>query len=198
MDLVRSILGESKISYLGLSAGTWLGAAYAFEFPHRVDRFVLDGVVDFTTYWEDVFLRQPRAFQRRFEVDFLPWIARYSDRYQYGATAAAANAMYEARRAALGLHPLDMGNGIVLTPALYDVVIQSGLRDASSFPTVAAMLAAVEHWQIASVAEQAAARQLVARRLDPTSASVGIASADCRAHPIRVGAAGPVAGDHSA
>ena len=35
IDLVRSLLGESKTSWLGYSAGTWLGAWYATQFPSR-------------------------------------------------------------------------------------------------------------------------------------------------------------------
>ncbi|MEU8261525.1 alpha/beta hydrolase [Micromonospora sp. NPDC048999] len=46
MDLIRTALGEPKISYLGYSYGTTLGRVYAALFPHRVDRFVLDSNTD--------------------------------------------------------------------------------------------------------------------------------------------------------
>ena len=56
MDLVRAGLGEEKLSYLGLSYGTLLGATYATLFPDRVDRMVLDAPVD-PTLWRDDPLR---------------------------------------------------------------------------------------------------------------------------------------------
>jgi pimeloyl-ACP methyl ester carboxylesterase len=46
MEAIRAALGESRLSYLGLSYGTVLGAAYAVRYPARVRAFVLDGAVD--------------------------------------------------------------------------------------------------------------------------------------------------------
>ncbi|HSA49590.1 MAG TPA: alpha/beta hydrolase [Yinghuangia sp.] len=46
MDILRSLLGDEKLNYLGYSYGTYLGALYAEEFPARVGRLVLDGAVD--------------------------------------------------------------------------------------------------------------------------------------------------------
>jgi pimeloyl-ACP methyl ester carboxylesterase len=52
MDLVRAGLGEERLSYLGTSYGTLLGATYATLFPDRVDRMVLDAAVD-PQLWRD-------------------------------------------------------------------------------------------------------------------------------------------------
>jgi pimeloyl-ACP methyl ester carboxylesterase len=46
MDVLRASLGDSKLTYLGKSYGTYLGAWYAQEFPNRVRALVLDGAVD--------------------------------------------------------------------------------------------------------------------------------------------------------
>jgi len=46
MDLVRAALGEARISYLGFSYGTALGACYARLYPGRVRAMVLDGAID--------------------------------------------------------------------------------------------------------------------------------------------------------
>ena len=46
MDIIRAILGDTKMTYLGKSYGTFLGATYASLFPKRVGKFVLDGVID--------------------------------------------------------------------------------------------------------------------------------------------------------
>ena len=46
MDVLRAALGESRLTYLGKSYGTYLGAWYAQLFPARVRALVLDGAVD--------------------------------------------------------------------------------------------------------------------------------------------------------
>lgn len=46
MDLLRAVLGDKKLNYLGYSYGTFLGATYAELYPDRVGRLVLDGAID--------------------------------------------------------------------------------------------------------------------------------------------------------
>lgn len=46
MDSVREAVGDPKMTYLGYSYGTLLGAVYAHLYPSRVRAFVLDGAVD--------------------------------------------------------------------------------------------------------------------------------------------------------
>lgn len=46
LDMVRAVLGEEELDYLGYSYGTMLGAVYADLFPSRVGRLVLDGALD--------------------------------------------------------------------------------------------------------------------------------------------------------
>ena len=45
LNLLRQALGQTRLNYLGVSYGTFLGATYANLFPHRVGRMVLDGNV---------------------------------------------------------------------------------------------------------------------------------------------------------
>lgn len=45
LDLLRAAVGDEKLSYLGYSYGTFLGATYAKLFPERVRALVLDGTV---------------------------------------------------------------------------------------------------------------------------------------------------------
>ncbi|HET6985495.1 MAG TPA: alpha/beta fold hydrolase, partial [Kribbella sp.] len=46
IDVLRGIVGDSELYYLGYSYGTLLGATYAELFPKNVGRLVLDGAVD--------------------------------------------------------------------------------------------------------------------------------------------------------
>lgn len=46
MELMRQVLGEEKVNFLGKSYGSYLGLVYTSMYPKNVGRFVLDGVVD--------------------------------------------------------------------------------------------------------------------------------------------------------
>jgi pimeloyl-ACP methyl ester carboxylesterase len=46
MDLIRQAVGDSQLTYYGISYGTQLGSTYAAMFPSRVRAMVLDGVLD--------------------------------------------------------------------------------------------------------------------------------------------------------
>ncbi|MEU9127835.1 alpha/beta hydrolase [Kitasatospora sp. NPDC048540] len=46
MDVLRALLGDGRLNYLGKSYGTFLGATYAGLYPGKVGRMVLDGAMD--------------------------------------------------------------------------------------------------------------------------------------------------------
>lgn len=46
LDVVRAAVGDERLTYLGYSYGTYLGATYADLFPGNVGRMVLDGAID--------------------------------------------------------------------------------------------------------------------------------------------------------
>jgi pimeloyl-ACP methyl ester carboxylesterase len=46
LDLLRAVLGDTELNYIGYSYGTFLGATFAELYPERVGRLVLDGAVD--------------------------------------------------------------------------------------------------------------------------------------------------------
>jgi pimeloyl-ACP methyl ester carboxylesterase len=46
LDVIRALVGQQKLTYLGFSYGTFLGATYAELFSDRVGRMVLDGAIN--------------------------------------------------------------------------------------------------------------------------------------------------------
>lgn len=46
LDVLRSVLGQEKLDYIGASYGTRLGYEYARQFPNNVGKFILDGVIN--------------------------------------------------------------------------------------------------------------------------------------------------------
>jgi pimeloyl-ACP methyl ester carboxylesterase len=66
MEALRAKLGDSKLTYLGYSYGTLLGAEYASAYPDKVRALVLDGAVDPTISSVDQDKTQAAGFQLAF------------------------------------------------------------------------------------------------------------------------------------
>ena len=78
MDVLRAVLGQEKLNYLGYSYGSLLGTTYATLFPNRVGRFVLDGAIDPTVSDEEQSLFQIEAFEKTL-MAFLEACEQYKD-----------------------------------------------------------------------------------------------------------------------
>ncbi|MEX1078506.1 MAG: alpha/beta hydrolase [Homoserinimonas sp.] len=63
LDLLRAILGDTELNYLGYSYGTLLGATYADLYPDNTGRLVLDGAVDPATTDFEVTAIQAQGFE---------------------------------------------------------------------------------------------------------------------------------------
>ncbi|WP_239096132.1 alpha/beta hydrolase [Micromonospora lutea] len=72
MDAIRAAVGDEKMTYLGYSYGTLLGATYAQLFPQRVRALVLDGAVDPRQGLIEGSESQAKGFERAFD-NFTRW-----------------------------------------------------------------------------------------------------------------------------
>ncbi len=93
LDRIREALGEEKISYYGVSYGSYLGAAYASMFPGRTDRIVLDSVLGPRGLDVRANQRFAEGFDDRFP-DFAAWAAARDDDYHLGRTPAAVTTKF--------------------------------------------------------------------------------------------------------
>jgi pimeloyl-ACP methyl ester carboxylesterase len=99
LDLIRSVLGERRLDYLGYSLGTRLGAAYATAFPHRTGRLVLDSTSEWTGSPVRTWELRAQTVQRRWDRQFLPWATRNPLLRTYvGATPEEVQNAYERGR----------------------------------------------------------------------------------------------------
>ncbi|MEU6290770.1 alpha/beta hydrolase [Streptomyces sp. NPDC046988] len=67
MDVLRAVLGDDKLTYVGASYGTLLGATYAGLFPDRAGRLVLDGAMDPSLPARRLNLEQTAGFETAFQ-----------------------------------------------------------------------------------------------------------------------------------
>lgn len=88
-DMVRWALGEDRISILGLSYGTYLGAAYASMFPHRTNKVVLDSAMDTNAQWQHLIATQLGGYERALH-QYFAWVAANDATYHMGDTPLKA------------------------------------------------------------------------------------------------------------
>jgi pimeloyl-ACP methyl ester carboxylesterase len=134
LDVIRAALGESKLNYLGVSYGTYLGAVYADLFPTHIRRMIVDSVVNPAQdqIWYQNNLDQDVAFQGRWD-DWEAWVASYDSVYHLGDTAAKVQAKWEQLRAAAKADPI----GGVVGPAELLGFFQNAPYYDSTWATVA-------------------------------------------------------------
>ncbi|MEU6120835.1 alpha/beta hydrolase [Streptomyces sp. NPDC047123] len=92
MDRLRAALGERRMSFLGASYGTHLGAVYASLFPGRGDRIVLDSSLGPGGYDAGAMRMLGRGMEERFP-DFARYAAAHP-RYGLGRTPREVRAKY--------------------------------------------------------------------------------------------------------
>ncbi|WP_250032706.1 alpha/beta hydrolase [Paractinoplanes maris] len=142
MDVIRQVLGDDKLTYLGYSYGSELGAMYAATYPEKVRAIVLDGVVSPDLTASEFRLSQFAGLQARFD-DLAALCAKSSD-CVLGPDPASANDRL-----------LKIVEPLVETPApatggrdvsVWDVYlgISGGLYAEAKWPEVISALTALE------------------------------------------------------
>ncbi|MFF7193059.1 alpha/beta hydrolase [Streptomyces sp. NPDC008079] len=140
MDILRALLGDQKLTYVGKSYGTFLGATYAGLFPQRVGRLVLDGAMDPSVGA----LESSRAQAGGFEVAFKAFAADCVKRSDcpLGTTSTDdAGKHLDAFFASLDSHPLSTGTSRPLTEALGTTGVIAAMYDEGAWPTLRGALA---------------------------------------------------------
>ena len=112
MDLIRAVLGDKQLNYLGYSYGTFLGATYADLYPDKAGRLVLDGAIDPAVSGLDVGATQALGFEsalRAYMQDCLD-----SGECPFTGTVDEAMADLGALLASVDAAPLENGDGRML------------------------------------------------------------------------------------
>jgi pimeloyl-ACP methyl ester carboxylesterase len=105
MDVLRSALGDAKLTYVGYSYGTRIGTEYAETFPQNVRALILDGAVDPTQDQLASLVAQAAGFQKAFD-EFAKWCREKRD----CPLGDDANASFRQLTTPLIQKPVDVGN----------------------------------------------------------------------------------------
>jgi len=142
MDVLREALGDEKLSYLGQSYGTRLGAVYGEMFPESVRAMVLDGAVDPTLGTAERRVTQYAGFQRAFD-EMATACAAEADCVLGEDPDRAAERFQEIVRPLIDT-PATTESGREVDFNLAVGAVISGLYASSSWPTVLEGIAELE------------------------------------------------------
>jgi pimeloyl-ACP methyl ester carboxylesterase len=106
LDVLKSVLGDEKLTYLGFSYGTSIGTVYAEAFPGNVRAMLLDGAVSPVGDRVTGISGQLNGFLKAFQ-EFAKSCARKPD-CPVGTDPAAAEAKLDALFGPLKTKPLDV------------------------------------------------------------------------------------------
>jgi pimeloyl-ACP methyl ester carboxylesterase len=109
MDVLRSVLGDQKLNYLGYSYGTRIGSEYAERFPGNVRAMVLDGAIDPGQSTVESLVAQGAGFQQAFEA-FAAWCAN-QEPCAVRTDPQRAVGVFQRLTRPLVDHPADAGGG---------------------------------------------------------------------------------------
>ena len=185
MELMRRAVGDSKLTYLGFSYGTYLGQVYANMFPKRFRAVAVDGVLD-PLAWAGTPATADQPLEARLDSASGAWkalreILRRCDRFggtrcSFAAGDPVANLATIAAR--LKAHPVEIVDpfeGEVVTVTYADLVglMLGDLYDPAGYADIDENLAAL--WMLTEppnpTARPDATRAAAVRRAERTVAT---------------------------
>ncbi|MFZ4078436.1 MAG: alpha/beta hydrolase [Microbacteriaceae bacterium] len=139
LDLMRALVGESHLNYLGYSYGTFIGEVYAQEFPQNVGHLVLDGAVDAAA-------SGPEGGDQAagFEMALGNWISWCLERTDcpLDGTPETASAQISDMLSSLDANPLSASDGRLVGGDTFASGITSALYSPDTWPDLLEMIAA--------------------------------------------------------
>jgi pimeloyl-ACP methyl ester carboxylesterase len=131
LDILRAALGDKKLTYIGESYGTLLGAIYAQLFPKNIRAMVLDGAVDPTLTDAAAGAGQAKGFETAL-TSFLKWCVAQKG-CALGKSSDEAEATLDQWLTGLETKPLDAAGGRQLTRSLATTAIATPLYEPTAW-----------------------------------------------------------------
>ncbi|MFE6460586.1 alpha/beta hydrolase [Streptomyces cinereoruber] len=140
MDVLRAVLGDERLSYVGASYGTFLGATYAELFPDRVGRLVLDGAMDPSLPALDLNRDQTAGFETAFRAFAADCVGRPDCPLGTGSVPEAGEALKKFFRE-VDAEPLPTGESRKLGESLATTGVIAAMYDEGAWPQLREALA---------------------------------------------------------
>jgi pimeloyl-ACP methyl ester carboxylesterase len=133
MDIFREALGDKKLSYVGASYGTFLGATYAGLFPQRTGRLVLDGAMDPSLSAREQNRDQTAGFETAFK-SFAADCVKQADCPLGTESAADVSTRMKAFFTSLDSKPIPTGQPRRLGESLATTGVIAAMYDEAGWP----------------------------------------------------------------
>ncbi|MDQ0795627.1 alpha/beta hydrolase [Streptomyces sp. B1I3] len=143
MDILRSLLGDEKLHYVGASYGTFLGATYADLYPDRVGRLVLDGAMDPSLPAIEINRDQTAGFETAFQSFAADCVRKQDCPLGTKSTDAAAKALKKLFTD-LDAHPVATGESRKLGESLATTGVIAAMYDEGAWPQLREALTGVK------------------------------------------------------
>ncbi|MFG3112912.1 alpha/beta hydrolase [Streptomyces sp. NPDC048197] len=143
MDVLRAVLGDKKLTYVGASYGTFLGATYAGLYPSRTGRIVLDGAMNPELDSRRINLDQTKGFNTAFTA-FAADCVKKKDCPLGHKNAEDAGKRLAALFKKLDAHPAETGEARKLTESLATTGVIAAMYDQRAWPVLREYLAQAE------------------------------------------------------
>jgi pimeloyl-ACP methyl ester carboxylesterase len=144
MDVIRAALGAPRLSYLGYSYGSYLGALYTQMFPGHTGRIVLDSAIDPAHPGID---KGDNGPEREAALgDWASWAAQRDSTYHLGSSAVAVLSTVHNVYAVAARRPLRVGayrvDDTLVPGLLLDPLSDDSDDSSASLATTVQVLAA--------------------------------------------------------
>ncbi len=141
LDQVRAALGDAKLTYVGFSYGTLIGATYASLFPTHIRAMVLDGAIDPALGEAALREGQARGFETELDRFLAACAADASCAFHSGGRPGPA---FDALMERIDQHPLPtlrLENREPAGPTQAWLAVTGGLYSPLTWPALATALA---------------------------------------------------------
>ena len=137
LELMRALIGDEELNYLGFSYGTELGSTYAALFPDRVGNMVLDGAIDPTISDAESLMGQVIGFDSAFRAYLEDCLTRLNCPFVGDVDSAVevvANFLQERESSAL---PTQLDRDLSLSATLTGIIAALYSKDSWIYLTQA-------------------------------------------------------------
>ncbi|MET4640158.1 alpha/beta hydrolase [Mycetocola sp. 2940] len=143
LDVLRAVLGDAKLNYLGYSYGTFLGATYADLYPEKTGRLVLDGAIDPSSSYYEVNETQAMGFESALAAYLDDCIGArdcpFTGSTEEGMSTIAALLASVEQTPIKNIDGRMLGSNALLTAIIYPLYFPAG----GGWPVLSEMLASV-------------------------------------------------------